>query len=299
MKSEMKDGIKYSLFSLGVHGLILCALFWGLPAERTSSFNVAKETLIEIERTPVPPSSRSDSSRLRKGKAVSSSRLSSIGLGVDWKLNGVPKGAGLGFAQSERDRNRMLYTEGKILRAFDQLALKISGNLDYPQLLVEYGVQGVASVELYFDHAGEVDESRTRVNGGHRLIRGLLVRASRQGLVDWYQSSVSRIEKEKFRNQYFRADFSITYTSRPVDQMIKVSEGSYRFVKRRTSRVCLNPTPVGAALDISCVALKVAGKIRKEFSAAYRARFKALEERLDYFDQVEFAGINKKIRQSG
>jgi hypothetical protein len=173
----------------------------------------------------------------------------------------------------------------------------INGHLDYPQMLAENGVYGLATLDLYFDREARIDESRSRFSGDNRWVRGLLVSAARKGLVAWYNSIGGRLEREKFRNQHFRADFVITYTSTQSSDLQKEEEGSYHMVRRSLVQTCLNPTVGG--VDVACVAMRVAGAISTQLSEKYKIKYQALKDRLETLDGMDLRGINDELtRQS-
>lgn len=65
----------------------------------------------------------------------------------------------------------MLTSDSKTIRAFDRLAELIHQEIDYPDLLIEEGVQGISSLDLYFDHEGKIDEERSKFSGSNRWLR--------------------------------------------------------------------------------------------------------------------------------
>lgn len=190
------------------------------------------------------------------------------------------------------DARELLFTETKVLRAFDLLAEKINQFLDYPEILIENGVQGVATLDLYFDKDGNIDEARTKLFGGNRSVRGLLAHASRSGLVKWYRSDADQLKRDQFKNQHFRADFVISHALEDASRLEKTSQGSYTFLRRHYVHKCANPTGV----DVACVAMKTYGFIRGNVSKAYKARFQALQDRLEHYDDIGLDGVTAEIR---
>ena len=203
------------------------------------------------------------------------------------------KGSGeSGWSQSEVQADELLNVNPKIVHAFDQLAAQIDHFLDYPSILIENGVTGTASLDLYFDSEGEIDEVRSQFLGGHRSLRGLLVRASRQGLETWYRSSGGRLKRDEFKNQHFRADFSISYALTEASRVEKEAEGSYLLTRRSSASICAQPTGV----DVTCLMMKGYGVAQRNFSDSYRSRLVALQDVLDNFDQIGLQGMRRIVR---
>ena len=178
---------------------------------------------------------------------------------------------------------------------FDSLADKIGVALDYPEVLVEQGVQGVASVDLYFDSRGLIDEHRSLVAGDHGSLRGVMVRAMRSGLLSWYRSDAIRLKREEFRNQHFRADFVLSYTLASDDRNEKLGAGRYHFLRRKQLSTCLYP----GAVDVACAAMKIAGFIKKQTSDKYNVHVAAVLDVLADFDSKGLDGIDGEIQGSG
>jgi hypothetical protein len=172
----------------------------------------------------------------------------------------------------------------------------INGHLDYPAMLAENGIHGMASLDLYFDHNAQIDESRSRMLGDSRFIRGLFVQAARVGLMDWFRGMGGTLSKDQFRDQHFRADFVITYTSTRLSELEKNGEGSYHLVRKSLVQTCLNPAMGG--VDMTCAALRVAGAISKQVSSDYKIRFEALKDRLEQYDSLGLSGLNRSIDRS-
>ena len=121
--------------------------------------------------------------------------------------------------------------------AFDHLAAQINQNLDYPILLAENGVQGNARLDLIFDSLGEVIEEMSFFTGTHRAIRGLLVKASRVGIVEWYRSDAYRLHREDFKNQHFTAELSLSVLSSET-KWLRGASGEYQLVRRHRVSAC-------------------------------------------------------------
>ena len=101
--------------------------------------------------------------------------------------------------------------------------------------LSENGVQGIATLDLYFDNEANVDESRSKFSGGHRMIRGLLVKATRLGVLEWFQSDALRLRKVQFRNQHYHASFEISFALGSSSEVTRVSPGSYSMLRRKNA----------------------------------------------------------------
>jgi hypothetical protein len=200
--------------------------------------------------------------------------------------------------QESRQFSRdFLETESKVGDAFDALAGRIHRHLDCPDLLSDNGIQGAAAIDLFFDSSGNVDEVKSHVSGDHRLLRGLLVRATRKGLLEWLQNDARRLRSEQYRNQHFRADFIITYSQVERPPLLKLSPGSYELAKKRVSNVsCLGNFGGSPGLDVSCVAMSVGGAIHRGFSDRYKIQLMAVKDSLEYQDELGLRGINLLAR---
>lgn len=207
-------------------------------------------------------------------------------------------GVGHNMQASESVRQEILNTESKVHKAFDRLAELISMNLDYPDLLVEFGIEGLASLDLYFDSNGEIDEHASKYLGSSRLLRGVLVQASRKGLIQWFSSDAKRLNRDQFKNQHYRADFTISSFLSTKSTWDRNALGRYQFMRRRTAENCVAAAGKGAiGLDASCITIKAVGWIRERFSATHRLQFEALKDRMEQFDELQLTGINDLIRQ--
>lgn len=196
-------------------------------------------------------------------------------------------------SSEESSSKDLLYADSKTRVAFDRLAEKINQDIDYPTLLIENGVQGISTLDLYFDSMGNVDESKSSFTGANRSVRGLLVKAARSGILKWYEMDAFRLEKQAFRNQHFRADFSISYTQTDLSELKRVAVSSYSITRRHYMHECASPIGV----DLSCVALKTYGALDNLLSREARVKFEALKDRLEYFDDLELKGLNKLIQK--
>lgn len=195
-------------------------------------------------------------------------------------------------AISNSDARELLLTETKVLVAFDLLAEKINYYIDYPIILIENGVQGIATLDLYFDQEGNIDADQSRFFGDNRYVRGILVRAARKGVVKWYLSDAVRLQKDQFKNQHFRAEFAISYTLPSISRIEKNSLGSYTFLRRHYMHECANPT----GIDVACLAAKAYGALQSEFSDSYKIKFRALKDTLEHYDDIGLNGIGALIR---
>ncbi len=183
----------------------------------------------------------------------------------------------------------------KVISAFDHLAAQINRNLDYPNLLVENNVQGTAALDLEFDEFGRVNEARSRFSGSHLAIRGLLAKASRLALVEWYKSDAYRLNHEQFKGQRFRTEFSVSYVEPEwLDRVDKTSLDVYQITKRRFKNNCVYP----GSLDLICTALKVKGAVENAINEKSRIQFDLLMDKLNHYDDIGLSGINDLIRES-
>lgn len=186
----------------------------------------------------------------------------------------------------------LLTSDTKTIRAFDLLAEKINFYLDYPIILVENGIRGIATLDLYFDNNGNIDESLSKFFGSNRSVRGLLVKAARLGLVKWYLADSFLLKKEQFKNQHFRAEFIISYTLDSRSEIQKSSSGLYTFLRRHYLHQCAQPTGV----DVACVAARIYGFARSKVSSSYRIELEALKDQLEHYDNLGLSGITKQIK---
>lgn len=199
---------------------------------------------------------------------------------------------------NERFKKQLLVGDLKTSKAFDLLASKIGASLEYPRILSENGIQGIAVLELVFDSKGKVDETQSKFFGGTRIIRGLFVKAARTGIISWYESDAVRVRPERFRNQHFRAVFEVSSYFADKSQTKKISSGSYEFVRRRYAPTCIEPAPSGAVgLNVACLALRVGGFIKNQISTEYKTKLFAIKENLEHFDNLGLSGINAKIEK--
>lgn len=188
----------------------------------------------------------------------------------------------------------LLLTESKTVEVFDLLASRIDRYLDYPSILAENGVSGAATLELFFDREGRIDFRRSALSGDSRVIRGLLARASRKGLVEWYENDAIRIRKDQFRDQVFRADFILTGGSADVAELTRGTPGHYEFTRRRYIPKCIAGTPTGEPfVDLACVGTRIFGIVRGKVDSAYQTRFEALKEALEQADALGLSGLRR------
>ena len=188
----------------------------------------------------------------------------------------------------------LLLTESKATTAFDLLTQHINFHLDYPRILVENGVQGIASLDLYFDSEGNIDETKSKFAGPNRSVRGLLARASREGIVNWYKSDVLRLDREQFKNQHFRADFALSYLEEESTKITKNGTVNYTFVRRRRLMTCASPMGV----DVTCMATRAYGSIRNAVTSKGRLQLEALQDDLDHYDRLGLSGLASSIQNA-
>jgi len=179
----------------------------------------------------------------------------------------------------------------KAADAFDNLAQNIGEKLDYPDVLAEEGIEGTTSVDLYFDSRGLIDEDRSEVLGDHASLRGEMVRAVRSGLLSWYESAATRLRMDEFRNQHFRADFTLSYSENSQERTDKLASGSYHFLRRRKIDICIYP----GAIDLACTAAKIAGFIADHTSDKHKVHVAAVLDVLNDFDAQGLRGIDDDI----
>jgi hypothetical protein len=190
--------------------------------------------------------------------------------------------------------NELLNTPLHVTTAFDHLAAQIDRNLDYPNLLVEHNVQGYAVLDLRFDNDGKVNESESSFSGNHRAVRGLLVKAARLALQEWYKSDAYRLARDEYRGQHFRAELEISYTERDESSLEKNNPNDYQMIRRRFKNECANPLGV----DLLCVALKTEGAVEDAITDASRIKFELLKDKLSYDDDLGLKGINDWVAGS-
>ncbi|HAR44531.1 MAG TPA: hypothetical protein DCS07_18180 [Bdellovibrionales bacterium] len=186
----------------------------------------------------------------------------------------------------------MLLTESKVTQVFDLLAFRVNKFLNYPAILAENGIEGTSTLEIFFNHLGEIDEARSKCFGSHRVVRGMLTQATRKGLVEWFSTDANRLSKEQFKNQHFRADFEVSNFLAEKSVVTKAAPGSYEFTRRRFANHCLSH----GGLDLVCATVKLSGAIKNLTSGAYKGRFYALTDHLEHYDSVGLAGINVQVR---
>jgi hypothetical protein len=202
--------------------------------------------------------------------------------------------AGNTYGISNPDSVDLLFSNPKVFLAFDLLAEKINQYLDYPSILIENGIQGIATLDLYFDDDGSVDEARSKFFGDNRWVRGLLVRAARQGILKWYVHDTFRLKKSEFRNQHFRADFEISYSQPSSSKIEKTGSGFYTFTRRHYMHECADPTGV----SVTCLAMKIYGATERRLSSDYRMKYEALKDQLEYFDNTGLNNLNSLIKST-
>ena len=306
-KSVMKPGLKFLTLSLTIHAVVIVLFSWCLrieknPAVENRKFLVQVEGFGKKVATTAPEGSRSSESRRTQTRRRYDLRPSFTKNGVFMPkaIEVVTNSEGAvanNFGITNGFSKELLFTEGKVLQIFDVLATRINNHLDYPGILMEQGVQGIATLELFFDDKGEVDESKSKCFGDNRLVRGLLVKAVRYGLAEWFINEAQRLEKEKFRNQHFRADFEISHLLGSSSELTKSVTGAYQFKRRRFAHTCVSPIGIGGAgLDVVCVAAKVTGFLSSRLSGKYKSRFYALVDSLEHFDGIGLIGLNSRIR---
>ncbi|MCC7441169.1 MAG: hypothetical protein IT285_06035 [Bdellovibrionales bacterium] len=163
-------------------------------------------------------------------------------------------------------------------------------------MLAESGIRGRATLDLVFDSRGEVDENRSRFSGGHKLLRGLLVGAVREGLVAWYLNDAANLRIEQYRGQHFRAEFDLNAAVYPVRSVRNLAPNSYEFLRKRRSANCVAPGLGGSPMmDLACVALSAYGAIRRETSADYRSRLQGLRDHLEELDRRGLQGFGELL----
>lgn len=294
------------IISLSFHAFV----GWLLLSQTGRKLHPEPTQGIAIEMIPSGSNSASYSDFPKKGIAKHSGKANSRSPNIDLRPRFLKDGSL--FAKSKRpettpedstETNHLdsisnpyardfLLTEPKVFKAFDLLAEKINQYIDYPMILVENDLQGIATFELYFDQEGNIDEIKSKFFGDNRWVRGLLVRASRQGLVKWYLSDALRLKKSQFKNQHFRAEFEISYTLPNASRVEANSPGSYTILRRHYIYECANP----AGVDIACLAMKVHGAMQRGLSSSYKIRLEALRDQLEHFDNIGLSGIGVTIR---
>lgn len=195
------------------------------------------------------------------------------------------------FGITNENAKEILFSPPKIVKAFDQLAQKVDFYLDYPLLLIRDGVTGNASLDLYFDNDGLVDENNTVFSGSNRYVRGLLVKATRDGLVKWYETDGIHLNRDEFRNQHFQVDFEISYTEESISKYEKIVPNSYSFIRRHYRHECASPT----GIDVACLAIKAYGVVDKAVSPEFKIKLATLKEHLEFYDNLGLNNLNQQI----
>ena len=190
----------------------------------------------------------------------------------------------------------LLLGESKVVQVFDQLAARINDHLVFPSMLAENGITGAVTLDLYFNHRGEIDESRSETYGGNKFIRGLFVKATREALVEWLREDATRLRRDQFRDQHFRADMVILHSNleRPSEALLKTSNGFYAFSR---SYVSATACVLSGGVDLACLAMRAAGAIHRATSDKYKIEFAALEDSLENYDDLGLKGIIEEARR--
>jgi hypothetical protein len=262
--------------------------FWHVKGESPKS---SKSILVETFRAT--PARQSGLRRGGRGGARGAPSPKAVNLMPLFARNGFSlEGKVPGVANSGSSTSRdLLFTEPKIFHIFDLLADRVNSHLDYPMMLAENGIYGLASLDLYFDHDGNVDETRSKCIGGNGVVRGLLVQATRAGLVEWFGNEAKQIHKDQFRDQHFRADFIVTATDPSAGGYSKVG-ADYNFLRQKHyNPTCLEP----GAVDLACAGVRLFGLIKGK-SDSYKMKLEALKESTERFDELGLNGINVAIR---
>lgn len=288
--SILSSILKFLAISLVIHFLIIATF---QSSHKAHNFENKKFLEILVEAEPTKQSKSNTKIQVNKNIINSIHKLSSRAVkGIFDKSKSAQMLNGSGyFGITNENAKELLFTEPKVMRAFDQLAQKVNFYLEYPLLLVEDGISGNASLDLYFDYNGMVDEDRSIFSGSNKFVRGLLVKATRDGLLKWYETDGTHLRTDEFRNQYFHVDFEISYTQDNVSKFEKLISNTYSFTRRQYRHVCANP----AGVDLACVAMKTYGVINKAVSPEFKIKLSSLKERLEYFDQLGLKNINTTI----
>lgn len=299
-RSNSFEAIQNILASLLLHGLVFAII--ALAFHRILILPHKSQPLaVELIETETKKATAFSTPRQSKLPIVrfSQPKLHNSAMGLLY----VPKWVGTfnqrGTSEGEDSRGGdrfardLLETESKVWEAFDVLAGRINRHLDYPKMLAENGVQGSATLDLLFDSNGDIDESRSKTFGDNRLVRGMLVRAGRKGLVEWISNDRKRLQKEQLRNQRFRAEFILAYSQADAAVLTKIMPGSYGFLRRHFSNVaCIGESNGAPALNIACVAVAASGAIQRSLSDKYKGQITALKDRLEQYDEMNLSGIN-------
>lgn len=255
-----------------------------------------KVELLDIAEVHSPKPSAIATSGARSTKGLHPSFLDALGSAhrVSEATPHLSKSVAATGLQGKEIADQVLKADSRKIQAFTLLAASINANLDYPMILIENGMTGTASVDLVFNSEGLIDEERSEFQGTHRLLRGLLVKASREGVVTWYRDERSRAARKELRNQHFRALFTISSTEAALAAVETSGPDSYVLWRRYFENHCLG----AAAVDAFCMAMKAKGAIERSFSDEYREQYNRLKEKLDAYDQLGMKRINEKIRDT-
>lgn len=293
---------------LNKYNFLVLSLFLHILLAGTAIFLYSKKPIREQSKVTyfeiLPTTTKTKSFGKTRGQSGAS--LDAMGRKIDLRPSAMRSG-GLSTADSQGGNGsnslsaftqQQLRADSKSLIAFDLLAAKIDSHLEYSDLLVENGVEGAASLELYFDSNGDVDENKSYFGGDDILIRGAFARAVRSGLVQWYVFDAHRLNKDQFRNQHFSLQFSLSAVFGEDSKLAKSSPNSYSFLRRRVKDYCLRPFNGAPSLDVSCVALKAYGAVANSISRKRRIMFDNLKDELELYNRRGLSGISAAIEQA-
>jgi hypothetical protein len=288
--------------SLGIHGclttLILLAILLLRPEVKIATaidVEILAKTLKEIGSTR--PQSFARHANVKPSKPSIDLRPSFMKDGSLYAKSPQVSGANpVGRGTSEFSTTQeILQKPLAVISAFDHLASQINRNLDYPILLVENSVQGTASLDLRFDRDGNISESESEFLGSERHVRGLLVKASRMGLLEWNKSDAYRLHKDEFKGQHFHANFEVSYLEADLSQVSKNGADTYKMTRRRFKDVSCG-APISP--DLICIALKAKGAVENLLNDNSRIKLDLLKDRLESYDDLGLNGINQLIHES-
>jgi hypothetical protein len=89
---------------------------------------------------------------------------------------------------------------------------------------------------------------------------------------------------------------SLLKSTTEITRELPKLQDSYQLVKRKNIPNCIIPVSNGIPLaDITCIAIKGIGAIKRKWSDDYRIKFNGLKDDLENYDQIALSGINGTI----
>jgi len=301
---------RHLLISFAIHLIFFFGIYISGQNSITSknfTMQIQLEDVLQVSAPETKQSKIGLSSNRSKQKRTTKIQSHAVDFRPDFAKDGIrsytnpiqesnTKTLGAASGIQNESTQRMLFTESKVTNAFDELAAKLNGHLSYPSILVENGVSGVATLDLYFNSSGLIDESKSEIFGPNSSIRGLLTRAARKAIADWFNSEAIQLERSQFSDQHFRAEFVLSSVNKSISSVSKLTFNRYRILRRKyKNNVCVGSFGSTPTVDVTCIAMRIAGEIRSRTSHSYREQLDGLKDQLKFFDSLGLKGINKLI----